>query len=206
MRPTSVCLLIAASACTGTAPSRAAAPAPARAPAAAAAITVAVPRQVAGFGLMLRHDYDDPRAGVQLRYSGPDSVVADVFVYPGPDLARDCARACAAQVLSEEIAAFRASFPELLRRGYVQAIAVAADESLVPPEGAPWQLGHHLRLAVTRAERPQRSEFYLFYVPGYRVKVRSTFDDTSPHLQSVDAFVAGIVPALVRGGSHAPPT
>ena len=198
---------IAASACAHTTQPRDATPDPE--PGAAHILTIGIPSQVADFGFAVRHDFDDPSDGVQLRYSGPDSVDADVFVYPGPDFARRCAQACAAKQLDEEIAVFRSSFPELIKLGYVQSIAVVSEEPLTPPAGAPWRLGRHLELAVTRSERLLHSEYYLFYVPGFRVKVRSTFDDSAPHRKSVDGFVSHIVPALVRAdtlGSHTTPT
>jgi hypothetical protein len=180
------------------------APAAAGDSSAASGVNLNVPQRVAGFALLDRHDYEDKSSGVQLRYTTPDSVMADVFVYPGADLVRDCAIECATKVLDQEIAGFRAIFPEMIKRGYVQAISVASEERLAPPTGAPWRLGHHLRLAVTREGKPLRSEFYLYYLPGYRVKVRATYEDTPSQTESVASFVAGIVPALVGSVSHGP--
>jgi hypothetical protein len=167
-------------------------------------VDISVPQRVAGFSLLDRHDYEDKSSGVQLRYTTPDSVMADVFVYPGADLVKDCAIECATKVLDQEIAGFREIFPEMIKRGYVQTMSVVSEERLVPPAGASWRLGHHLRLAVTRDNRPLRSEFYLYYLPGYRVKVRATYEDTPPQTESITAFVAGIVPALVGTASHGP--
>ena len=204
MRPILLPLaVLAAIACGRTTQPRVATPAPESG--AAHILTIGIPHQVADFGFVMRHDFDDPSDGVQLRYSGPDSVDADVFVYPGPDFAQRCAQPCAAKQLDEEIAVFRSSFPELIKLGYVKSIAVVSEEPLTPPSGAPWRLGRHLQLDVTRSARPLRSEYYLFYVPGFRVKVRSTFDDSAPHRRSVDGFVSQIVPALVHAdtlGSH----
>ena len=195
--------VLAAIACGQTTQPRVATPAPEPAP--AHILTIGIPHQVADFGFVMRHDFDDPADGVQLRYSGPDSVDADVFVYPGPDFAQRCAPACAAKQLDEEIAVFRSSFSEPIKLGYVKSIAVVSEEPLTPPSGAPWRLGRHLQLDVTRSQQPLHSEYYLFYVPGFRVKVRSTFDDSAPHRRSVDGFVSQIVPALVHAdtlGSH----
>jgi len=170
----------------------------------ATTVTIAVPKQVAGFEFVSRHDYDDPASGVQLRYANADSVMADVFVYPGPDLSQKCAQPCAAQALDAEIADFHSSIPELIKRGYVQAMTVVSEEPLVPPAGAAWRLDRHMKLAVTRHDRPMRSEFYLYYLPGYRVKIRSTFDDTTPHGQSVQGFASGLVPEMVGAAEHPP--
>jgi hypothetical protein len=153
-----------------------------------------------------RRDYRDPSAGVVLRYVRPDSLVTDVFVYPGPDLGARCARECAHKVMDAEIDDFRTSFPEMIRLGYVQSITIVTDEPVLPPAGAVWQLGRHLRLVVQRDQRLQRSDFYLFYLPGYRVKVRGTFVPTEQRLRELEAFAAEVVPALVQGERRAPPT
>jgi hypothetical protein len=168
----------------------------------ATGVDISVPDSVAGFSLLDRHDYEDKSSGVQLRYGTPDSVMVDVFVYPGADLVKECAIECATKVLDQEIDGFREIFPEMIKRGYVQAMSVVSEERLVPPAGAPWRLGHHLRLAVTRDNRPLRSEFYLYYLPGYRVKVRATYEDTPSQNERIAGFVTGIVPALVGTASH----
>jgi hypothetical protein len=172
-------------------------------PGATAGVNIAVPRHVADFELLERHDYDDKSSGVQLRYRDSDSVLADVFVYPGPDLAGDCAQECAAKTLDAEIADFRDVIPELIKRGYAQAMTVVSEEPLIPSAGAPWRLGRHMRLAVKHDDRPMRSEFYLYYLPGYRVKVRATYDDAPARSQSVEKFAAAIVPALAGTDSLA---
>lgn len=203
--PSALLLLIG---CAASRQSASPTPRPADAASSAVAekgVRIRVPPWVGGFGMASRQDYPDPSAGVALRYTRPDSMVADVFVYPGPDLTTDCARACAQRVMDEEIAVFRASFPAMIQRGYVRSIEIAADDSLRPPEGAAWQLGRHLRLVVLRAQRPQRSDLYLFYLPGYRVKLRSTFDETAQRRQELEAFAAELVPALVAGERLAPP-
>jgi hypothetical protein len=189
-----ICLASCASATHSASPTNA----PASANAAEKGITIEVPRRVAGFDMRSRRDYRDRDAGVVLRYVRPDSMVIDVFVYPGPDLRTRCAGECARKVMDDEIDTFRVGFPEMIRLGYVQTIEIVTDEPVLPPVGAAWQLGRHLHLVVQRDQRLQRSDFYLFYLPGYRVKVRGTFVATEQRLHELEAFAAEIVPALVE--------
>ena len=163
-----------------------------------ASVAIRIPRTVAAFTMKRRHDYEDRSAGTQLRYEAADSTIADVYVYPGPDLAGNCPVACAKTVIADEVKTFESGFPEMLRLGYVQTIGVTAREELAPPPGAAWQLGQHLTMAVTRDSLSQRSELYLFYVPRYRVKIRATYVETPERLAAIRAFAAEIVPALTR--------
>ena len=159
---------------------------------------VRIPPRVASFAVKGRHDYEDRSLGTQLRYEAADSTIADVYLYPGPDLAADCPVACARTVMGNEVRSFENDFPEMVKRGYVQSIVVTDREELTPAADAAWQLGHHLTLAVTRDSLPQRSEFYLFYLPRYRVKIRATYVETPERLAAVRAFAAELVPALTR--------
>ncbi len=161
-------------------------------------IEITVPDSVGAFRMLRRIDYEEAELGVQLRYQGPDALIADVFVYPGPDLTRECPAPCAKERLASEIADFERDIPEIIRRGYVESATITATEPLVPEPGAPWHMGHHLILAVTRDGRAQRSDFYLYYVPGFRVKVRATFPENERHLLDLDDFVRAVVPAIGR--------
>ena len=202
-RTISVLALAGCASASGRAPPTTPTPAPA-APAAgsAAPIVLRVPPRVGAFGMVDRRDYDDPREGTMLRYFGPDSLFADVFVYPGPDLASECPVACAQPHLDSEISQFRETIPELLLRGYFQTMTIAVAEPLLPPPDAPWKLGHHLRLAVMRDSVPQRSEFYLYYLPGFKVKVRSTFEENEARVAGLASFLNALMPELL---APAPP-
>ena len=145
-----------------------------------------------------RRDYEDRSAGTQLRYEAADCTVADVYVYPGPDLADNCAMDCAKSVIANEVKTFESGFPEMVRLGYVHTIGITAREELTPPANAAWRLGQHLTMDVVRDSKPQRSEFYLFYVPKYRVKIRATYAETPERLAAVRAFADALVPALTR--------
>ena len=202
--------LLGATACARAAapastPAPAVAPPPSSSAAAAetpapprASVAIRIPRTVAGFSMKARRDYEDRALGTQLRYEAADSTIADVYIYPGPDLASDCPMECAKTAIATEAKTFESGFPEMIRLGYVQAIGVTAREELAPPSGAAWQLGQHLTMAVTRDSLAQRSELYLFYVPRYRVKIRATYVETPERLAAIRAFASELVPALTR--------
>ena len=163
-----------------------------------APIKVRIPPAVASFAMKTRRDYEDASAGTQLRYQAADSTIADVYVYPGPDLATRCSMTCARDVLANEVKDFESSFPEIIRLGYMESMAVTGQAPLTPPDDAAWRLGHHLTLSVKRDGLVQRSELYLYYLPGYRVKVRATYPETPERIVAVRNFADAIVPALTR--------
>ena len=209
LRPIAFGALVAlAASCATSTPAVSPTPAPAPPTSAAAStpdpgapagyVKLVVPPRVAGFRALERKTYPDPRDGVLVRYVSADSLSADVFVYPGPDFATDCPLECARGVIGREVDGFRSDFPELIRRDYVKEIAVVHDDTLAPPPGVPWRVGRHLLLTVRRADHPQRSDFYLFYLPGYRVKIRSTFDETPQRRHELEAFVPAVVAAFAR--------
>ena len=173
-------------------------------PPSAPVIQLRVPPTIGSFTMQMRHDYEDPSDGVQLRYVGADSLPIDVFVYPGPDLASDCPFICASSVMHDEIEVFRSAFPEMIQRHYVDSISVVRDDSLAAGPGAPWALARHLTLAVVRNGAPQRSDFVLYYLPGYRIKIRATYIVTPANVDIVKAFLAQAVPAVT--GTAASPT
>jgi hypothetical protein len=164
-----------------------------------------IPSRVATFRLGGRRDYEDRALGIQLRYLAADSLYADVYLYPGPDFGARCDSLCAAEALAREVAQFQAEFPEFLNRKYFDSIAVSAVDTLTPGPERPWRLGQHLRLAVTRAGKPARSDFYLFYLPRYRVKVRFTYEPTLERTEAADAFIRDLVPSLVGVPPKTPP-
>ena len=162
-----------------------------------------VPDSIGVFALAGRKDYDDPSQGIMLRYRHPDGIDADVFLYPGPDFASNCALECARKVLGAEVEQFVAAFPELVRRHYMDTIAVVRDDTLAPPLGAAWLLGRRLGLTERRNGQPLSSEFVLFYLPGARVKVRATYAPDSAHGRAILGFANAFVPALVSSPATA---
>lgn len=161
------------------------------------------PARVADFTLTARQ-HDQSRNEVHLRFTAPDSVRADVFIYPGPDFAGNCDSACAAAAMEREVADFHGLFPEMLRRKYVDSIAVESNVALAATDESSWRLGHHVVLATRRAGHAERSELHLFYLPRARVKIRTSYRPTPARVSAVAAFAEALVPALLRPPEGAP--
>lgn len=161
------------------------------------AITITIPDSIGEFQRVDRHDFDDPALGSRLRYSGPDSMSADVFVYPAPPVGTPCDTAKAGSALAEQIAGFREGFPQMIERRYVDEIAVARDDRLQPAAGVRWCAGRHLTLNVIRDGIPQHSDFYLYVLSGYFVKVRITYPFTDARLALEQHFIDDLFTRLV---------
>jgi len=157
-----------------------------------------VPEEVAGFRRTARHDYEDPAAGVMVRYAREDGSTVDIYVYPGAPPA--CDAACGAEVVNEEVDGFIRGFPELVRRGYFEEMRVTGDEVLPVPPGAAWVFGRHLTLAVQLEGKAEESQYYLFAFPGYNVKVRATFPPAQM-TDAVRAFVDALLPLMASDGA-----
>ncbi len=175
--------------------SAAAAPAAAQ-QAAPPIVAIVIPDSIADFAFHSRYDFDDPNDGVSVRYVGPDSLFADVIVYPGPDLGSDCDRACALQVMDSEIAGFESSFGEFIQRGHMEAMSIQRTDTLEPAPGEPWVIGRHLTLAVRRDNEPKRSDFRLLYLPHYRIKVRVTYAPTVARSAAMLDFYESLIPEM----------
>lgn len=158
-----------------------------------------VPRRIDRFYLAGGRRYEDPALGFTFRYLGPDSTIADVFVYPGPDFGPECGRRCAEDLLKQEIDTFIASWPVLLRDGAVDSIALV--DSLVAPTGANarYLMGRQLQLRVRqRSGESVRSDYDLYFVPSSRFKLRVTYPDTMPISGHVAAFRDSALAAFSR--------
>ncbi|HKT06651.1 MAG TPA: hypothetical protein VJR24_02050 [Gemmatimonadaceae bacterium] len=75
---------------------------------------------------------------------------------------------------------------------------IVSDDSIQPPSGAPWLIGRHIQLDVIRAQVEMRSDYYLVYLPWYRVKVRCDYIPSADRVAALEAFVRNLVPALVN--------
>ena len=167
-------------------------------------IHLRVPDSISAFSLRSKKDYDDPALGAMFRYGrATDSLEADVFVYPGPDFAESCALECATKVIESEIQQFVDIFPEMVQRRYVDTIYVARRDTLIPPEGVQWRLGRHLGLVERRGGKSMLSDFYVYYLPGVRMKVRATYAPDSSSVSAIREFAAGMVPAITSATARA---
>src|SRR5690242_4461464 len=142
-----------------------------------------------------RQDFDDRSLGVMLRYQRADSMRVDVFVYGGPDLASDCPVSCAAKVIDQDVDAFVSAFPEMVKRGYTDSIAVVTRRSLEPAPNDRWRLGRYLRLRLVTKGVVENSDFYLYYLPGVRVKLRASYPVDSARATAVSEFSRLVIPA-----------
>jgi hypothetical protein len=157
---------------------------------------IRVPQQLGPFKLLRKHPYDDPAQGTMFRYVWADSNLVDVFLYPGPDLDVHCPAECAATALEREVGEFRSGFAMMRERGYVDSIDVAAEDTLVPDSAAAWKMGRALNLRVVRRGEVMRSDFVLWYLPTYRVKLRATYRDREPVRAYVRFFTDSLVGAI----------
>ena len=134
--------------------------------------------------------------GYRLRYVGPDSMYTDLYVYPGPAMATACDVALASGAAEAEIAGFREAFSSMIERHYVDKIAVTRDDPLHPGLAVPWCVARHLTLEVVRQGRPEHSDFYLYVLSGYFVKVRMTYPFTDTRLALEQAFISDVFTRL----------
>jgi hypothetical protein len=200
---------VAALACLlsfGASPAHSQTPGGSTAPAAADSTgRLRIPEQMVGFTLQTER-CNPAGTDVILRYAGPDSLSLHVFVYPGPDFARDCDSACAGRMLEQEVVDFRASFPEMIRRRFVDTISVESDAAVQPKAGSGWRLARRIVLATRRAGQAERSELHLFYLRGVRVKIRATYVPTAARIAAVAALADALIPELLLPPAGTPPT
>ncbi|HEX2780802.1 MAG TPA: hypothetical protein VHM30_14975, partial [Gemmatimonadaceae bacterium] len=98
--------------------------------------------------------------------------------------------------LKSEIDGFVAAFPEFIKRHYADSMTVAATRALTPASGDQWRLGHHLRARQVLKGEEQLSDLYLYYLPGFRVKLRATYPADSARAMTVSALAPRVVPAF----------
>jgi hypothetical protein len=147
--------------------------------------SVQAPGELAGFAIVSRQDYEDPAMGTQVRY-GRDELYVDIFIYPGVPVTTGCDAACAVSSAAE---GFIGSLPGLVREGHYESMDVTADEPLRPSAGAPWAFGRHLTMSVRRQGRALESHYWLYSMPGYFLKVRSSYPASPGARAHVQRFV-----------------
>lgn len=160
--------------------------------------SVEPPREAAGFRIIGRRDYPDPRLGVNIRYGRDrDDLYVDLYVYPGVRVDSACDAACA---VDAEADGFVRDSPELVRAGHFQLFELKDDERLRPAPGAPWAYGRHLTFTARREGETLDSQYYLYSFPGFFVKVRATYPRGSAAARAdVQAFVDDLLRKLISG-------
>lgn len=156
---------------------------------------IRIPQEVGAFRVIGQHRYDDPAAGVNIRYGKEDDSYVDVYLYPGTP--PECDAACGARYVNEEVDGFIGDFDEMVRRGYYERMKLTSDETLPVPAGAPWLFGRHLVMDLQLRGQAQESHYYLFAFPGFKVKARATFSPDAAMGGEVRAFVDALLPLLL---------
>jgi hypothetical protein len=160
-------------------------------------INLRIPDSIGVFANTERKDFDDPSLGTMIRYQRADSLRVDVFVYPGADLAKQCPIDCARKFIDREVDDFISAFPEMIKRGYGDSITVVTRRTMTPAPDDRWQLGRYLRMRMVTKGVVDNSDYYLFYLPGFRLKLRATYPADSASAIAVEDFSHQVVPAFV---------
>lgn len=156
---------------------------------------VRIPPEVAGFRMMGRHDYEDPSMGTTVRYGrDDDDLHVDIYVYPGVEVNAACDAVCAVKA---EADGFIGDFPGLVRAGHYERLDLTADEPLQPPAGAPWAYGRHLSMSVRRRGQELESQYWVFSMPGFFLKARSSYPASPEARARVQRFADELPGALM---------
>lgn len=149
-----------------------------------------VPRRVGAFHLAVFQPNDDPARGALYRFVGPDSILMDVTLTPGPDLLLQCPLECARDSL------------RVMLRGLLEAIEgqdairVLANEELRPTPVVPWRLAHRAAFRTTRDSLQIRTEQHYYYLPSTRLSVRGSFIESPARDLWVAEFLRYVVDAF----------
>lgn len=166
-------------------------------------VTLRLPSAVGAFRFVARQDFEDPSQGAMFRFRTSDSLAADVFLYPGPDLEGDCPLDCARRLLESEQKGFSTAMAELKASGRIESYRKVSDASLSRPDGAAWAIGHRIGMRVRMAGAEHQSHFWLVYLAGVRLKVRSTFIDAAGREGALEEFLSNVVEAFVAPAAPA---
>jgi hypothetical protein len=166
-------------------------------------LTITVPDSVRLFRRTETQRYPDPADGMLFRFRRSDGLGADAFLYPGPDFGKDCDIACARELIAREGNQFIGSFPELVRRKYLDTIANVRDSVLTPPSQARWRIGRHIQFETRVHGEARWSEMFLYYQPELRVKVRATYVPGDAHQRDIAEFARSLMDAIANGGAAA---
>lgn len=149
-----------------------------------------VPRRVGTFHLAVFQPDEDAARGALYRFVGPDSVLMDVTLTPGPDLLVSCPLECARDSM------------RVVVRGLLEAIEgqsaiqVLENQELRSSPTVPWRLAHRASLRTTRDTLLIRTEQHVFYLPSTRVMVRGSFIESPTRDVWVAEFLRYVVDAF----------
>jgi hypothetical protein len=208
MRPPIVFALLICAACAGKQSATATAATPSAPPSAGAPDSVRlvefrIPREVADFRAVHRHDYDNPAAGTRVRYHGPSPLAADVYFYPilptglaTSDAGRDSAATLEFQQARKDIfdhqARIGGSTPTALGQVVIQA----------PAGGGRIARGHRASFSYTRDGAMVTSHLYVFGLRDRYMKVRASYtraEGPSEPPPALEEFVRALLRASAEG-------
>ncbi len=149
-----------------------------------------VPRRVGTFHLGVFQQDEDRSRGSLYRFVGPDSILFDVMLSPGPDLAARCPVACAKDSLDATLRPTGARAD-----GTPDERAVWTEDLAARPE-SPWMLGRRTVSRTTRDTIVLRTERHLYYLPGTRLSVSGTYEESPARDAVVGEFLRHVVDAF----------
>lgn len=149
-----------------------------------------IPRRVSTFHLGEFQRQEDATRGSLYRYIGPDSIRFDVTLSPGPDLSTNCPLACALDSLEATLRLTGARAD-----GTPPDRTVRTEELAARPE-SPWMLGRRTVSRTTRDSVVLRTERHLYFLPGTRMWVSGSYEESPARDAVVAEFLRHVVDAF----------
>jgi hypothetical protein len=160
-------------------------------------------QMIEDFKVSTREKYDDPAAGVRVKFVTAEGLGADVFAYPVETVATDTSvdqrRAIAIAEAADAVSAIRA----YEQSGAYQNVVVAQPTrfDITGPSGyvAP---GAYVSVSLRSQGQPRRSDLYVINFRGTYIKIRATYtmaEADAGAQKDVAKLLTGVVAALDSG-------
>lgn len=149
-----------------------------------------IPRRVSTFHLGVFERQEDASRSSLYRYVGPDSILFDVTLSPGPDLGTRCPLSCARDSLEATLRLTGARAD-----GTPPERTVRTDELAARPD-SPWMLGRRTVSRTTRDSVVTRTERHIYFLPGTRIWVSGTYEESPARDAVVAEFLRHVVDAF----------
>jgi hypothetical protein len=154
-----------------------------------------MPRILGEFALVDTSTFDFPNGGIMYRYRDSAGFQPDVFRYPVASGTGPCTGACLIDASASEVATYRRSIPELVRRGYVDSVQFVNDEPVMPERGSWLTPGRHARFRVFRDGREYESHIVILAGQELFLKVRASFTPGSVSPGHLQQFIMQLLAA-----------
>lgn len=162
-------------------------------PAPAAVEPGPMPRTIGEFALVDTSTFDFPNGGIMYRYRDSAGFQPDVFRYPVTSGTGPCTGACLSDASAHEVATYRHSVPEQVRRGYIDSVQLVSDEAIVPERGSWLTPGRHARFRLFRDGKQYESHFVIVAGQELFLKVRATFLPGSVTPEHLHKFISQLL-------------